>query len=274
LALPQNPPQQPKVAKAEDHHVKEVIAICIDVSGSMKAPFESERTRLEAVKQMFYGFRDRTTVLDNGHQHRLGLISFDNRVYVHSQPTDEFAVFEEVIDDLETKGSTAIFEAIHAACEMLTPWKENYPKADLRVMCLSDGQNNCHRVKAEDALQACFNLGATCDCLLVGNQADAELLRLVQATEGMCFQITGLADGYECLESQAVVSLEARRNGSPKPAFVKRTVEPDYFRSGKKAVIHRGAVRAPAATTQKRKAVSLKAAMKVCLHAYSCMREC
>ena len=46
--------------------MNEVVVVCVDVSGSMRSPFESERTRLEAVKQMFYGFRDQTTSYEHG----------------------------------------------------------------------------------------------------------------------------------------------------------------------------------------------------------------
>ena len=82
-------------AEANDA-VAEVIAICIDVSGSMRTPFESDRNRLEAVKQMFYGFRDQTSGHVNGGQHRLGLVSYDSRTTVHTKPTADFDVFEQV----------------------------------------------------------------------------------------------------------------------------------------------------------------------------------
>lgn len=49
---------------------EECIAICIDRSGSMGAPFSTDRSRMEAVKQMFYAFRDRVESLGvhDGHQ--------------------------------------------------------------------------------------------------------------------------------------------------------------------------------------------------------------
>lgn len=61
--------------------VKELVVLCIDVSASMSTPFDADddvrtvdRTRLEGVKQMLYGFRDQTSNHDNGAQHRLGLL--------------------------------------------------------------------------------------------------------------------------------------------------------------------------------------------------------
>lgn len=216
--------------------ISEIVVLCVDVSGSMQTPFEvdsdprtRDRTRLEGVKQMFYGFRDQTanytaalpTAETSGTSrglHMLGLLSYDHRVTVHTEPTTNYAAFEEVVDDMETSGSTAIYHAIQVACDMLARAAVQHPAADLRVICLSDGQNNCHEVSAETALAALQGIDAVCDCLIVGDQADDALLRVVAATEGEYFSIGGLADAFECLESEAVISLAARRNGAPRPA--------------------------------------------------------
>ena len=43
---------------------------------------------------------------------------------------------------MRTGGSTAIFDAIIEGCDMLKKYAISHPEADLRVICLSDGQNN------------------------------------------------------------------------------------------------------------------------------------
>jgi ubiquitin-protein ligase/Mg-chelatase subunit ChlD len=223
--------------------IDEVCVVCVDVSGSMKAPFESDRDRLQAVKQMFYGFRDQISAYENGSAHRLGLISYDNHVYRHTVPTNNFMVFEDVIDDMECKGSTAIYDAVASACAMLEPWHKSHPQADLRVICLSDGQNNCNQVTAAAALQRLYDIGAVCDCIIVGDRPDRDLLRLVTATKGQSFTITSLAEGYETLESEAVISLRARRHGEPKPAFQVQTVPANFASlAAPSQPLHRGAL--------------------------------
>jgi hypothetical protein len=72
--------------------VMEITVVCIDVSGSMQTPFENGRDRLEAVKQMFYGFRDQTSMHAHGSRHKLGLLSYDTTVQLHTLPTDNFQV--------------------------------------------------------------------------------------------------------------------------------------------------------------------------------------
>ena len=122
-----------------------------------------------------------------------------------------------MIDDLEVRGCTAIYKAIRDACEMLEPWSLSHPNADRRVLCLSDGNNNCHEVQPQAALASLARAGAVCDCLIVGNNCDTELLRLVHATGGKCFTIASISEGFETLESRGVLSLKARREGEPRP---------------------------------------------------------
>ena len=64
------------------------------------------------------------------------------------------AVFEDVIDDMRTGGMTAIYEAIASACSMLATAAAEHPDADLRVICLSDGQNNCDAYL--ESMRACL----------------------------------------------------------------------------------------------------------------------
>lgn len=210
--------------------MKEVIVVCIDVSGSMGAPFESDRNRLEAVKQMFYGFRDATTSYEFGSSHLIGLLSYDQRIHVHSHPTKNLDLFEAVIDNMKTGGSTAIYDAIVEACNLLHPFvnsSETPPLStpDLRVICLSDGQNNASVNLPTAALSALQNIEAVCDCLIVGNSPDHNLLRLCQATGGLSFQINTLSDGYEILESLSVVSLYERRNKEERGVYPKRSLD-------------------------------------------------
>merc|ERR1712072_1288740 len=91
--------------------VQECVAICIDRSGSMGTPFAevtlnvvqgttkssvAERTRMEAVKAMFYAFRDRVESMGQGN-HQLGLIQFDNRVEQLLDVTSRLDRFESIV---------------------------------------------------------------------------------------------------------------------------------------------------------------------------------
>merc|ERR1712232_1293153 len=111
----------PTVLK-ESVPLQECVAICIDRSGSMRAPFNeitlnvvkgetkdsvAQRTRMEAVKAMFYAFRDRVESVGNG-SHQLGLLQFDNHVEQLLDLTPQLDRFEAIVDDMEKRGQTAI----------------------------------------------------------------------------------------------------------------------------------------------------------------------
>merc|ERR1712100_95070 len=74
---------------------------------------------------------------------------------------------------------------------------------------------------------------------------DANLRRIVTATEGECYQISSLGEGFELLEAEGVVSLRARRGGADKPAFKKRETA-DFTSIAEKSMTQGAAVqRAP-----------------------------
>merc|ERR1711975_129266 len=211
------------------------MAICIDRSGSMGTPFKevtlnvvqgttkssvAERTRMEAVKAMFYAFRDRVESMGSG-SHHLGLLQFDNRVEQLLDATPQLDRFESIVDDMEKRGQTAIYSAIIEAVNMLSRHFTPEASTDLRILVLTDGQNNTG-ASAQEALTAANSIGAVVDAIIVGNSPDANLRRIVSATEGECYQINSLGEGFELLEAEGVVSLRARRGGSDKPPFKRR----------------------------------------------------
>eukprot|EP00928_Gymnodinium_smaydae_P048656 TRINITY_DN32554_c0_g1_i1.p1 TRINITY_DN32554_c0_g1~~TRINITY_DN32554_c0_g1_i1.p1 ORF type:complete len:551 (+),score=88.34 TRINITY_DN32554_c0_g1_i1:47-1699(+) len=240
------------------HLVDERIVICIDRSGSMGSPFEevtlnvvekarAQRTRMEAVKAMFYAFRDRVDMLDQT-CHEIGLLQFDNQVDRMLDLTSRLDLFERIVDDMEKRGQTAIYSAIAEAADMLgKAFTEDSP-TDLRILVLTDGQSNTG-AQPEDALAAALRIGAVVDAIIVGNRPDANLRKIVSVTGGECYQINNLGDGFELLESESVVSLKARRGGCDKPPFVRReAVELETVIE--KKVTSSGAVQRPPAPSQ------------------------
>merc|ERR1712232_1273669 len=190
--------------------VQECIAICIDRSGSMGTPSAevtlnvvqgttkssvAQRTRMEAVKAMFYAFRDRVESMGQG-SHQLGLIQFDNRAEQLLDVTPRLDRFESIVDDMEKRGQTAIYSAIIEAVNMLGRHFTTESATDLRVLVLTDGQNNAG-AEAAEALKAVNQIGAVVDAIIVGNTPDANLRRIVNATEGECYQINSLGEGFE-----------------------------------------------------------------------------
>jgi len=111
----------------------------------------------------------------------------------------------------------AILEAVRMLQRQFTAETET----DLRILVLTDGQNNTG-ASPQEALKAANEMGAVVDAIIVGNTPDANLRRIVNATGGECYQIGSLGEGFELLEAEGVVSLRARRGGTDKPPFKMR----------------------------------------------------
>lgn len=239
-AIPPSPP--PEAAKSPKSG--EAIVICIDRSFSMRTPIDemkafgdnaektlARRSRMDAVKQIFYAFRDRVDTLDTSqdtHQsHQLGLIQFDNKIDKMLDLTPALDTFENIVDDIKARGQTAIYSVISCAVDMLRPVFKARPSIDLRVLVLTDGESNVG-VSPKEALLAVNSIGATVDAIIVGDKPDANLRRIVELTGGACFNINSLSEGFQLMESEAVVSMCARRGGTPKPPFVQRKMPADF----------------------------------------------
>merc|ERR1712151_456402 len=204
----------------------------------------AERTRMEAVKAMFYAFRDRVESLGANGSHHLGLIQFDNHVGKMLDLTPQLDLFESIVDDIEPRGQTAIYSSIAEAAQMLESQFSTDSSIDLRILVLTDGQSNTG-IMPEAALQAVNKIGAVVDAIIVGDRPDTNLRKIVTATEGECYQINDLGEGFELLEAEGVVSLRARRGGEEKSAFQVRQI-PDFSAISEKALTRGAAVkRAP-----------------------------
>merc|ERR1719424_2401576 len=150
--------------------------------------------------------------------HHIGLIQFDYQVDRLLDLTPRLDLFESIVDDMEKRGQTAIYSSIIEAVAMLEKQFEKDQSTDLRVLVLTDGQSNIG-APPEEALAAVNRIGAVVDAIIVGDNPDANLRRIVSATEGECYQINNLGEGFELLEAESVVSLLARRGGQEKPPF-------------------------------------------------------
>eukprot|EP00931_Biecheleriopsis_adriatica_P067743 TRINITY_DN41808_c0_g1_i1.p1 TRINITY_DN41808_c0_g1~~TRINITY_DN41808_c0_g1_i1.p1 ORF type:complete len:565 (-),score=114.72 TRINITY_DN41808_c0_g1_i1:209-1840(-) len=260
IESPQAVVNQTCAPSAQPTPLQECVAICIDRSGSMRSPFNeitlnvirgetkdsvAQRTRMEAVKAMFYAFRDRVESLGAQGGHHLGLIQFDNEVSEMLNLTPELDRFESIVDDVEPRGQTAIYSSIVEAARMLEPHFHRDSSIDLRILVLTDGQSNTG-IAPEEALAAVNRIGAVVDAIIVGDRPDANLRKIVTASEGECYQISNLGEGFELLEAEGVASLRARRGGSEKPAYQRREMV-EFGAISEKALTRGTAVqRAPA----------------------------
>merc|ERR1719329_948752 len=90
--------------------------------------------------------------------------------------------FESIVDDMEKRGQTAIYSSIIEAASMLGRHFAADSPTDLRILVLTDGQNN-NGASADEALIAANKIGAVVDAIIVGNSPDTNLRKIVTATQ-------------------------------------------------------------------------------------------
>ncbi len=125
-----------KVWKQNKSGGKPIIAVFVaDVSGSMAGePLNSLKTSLVSGASYI------------GSEHYVGLVSYANDVTVHL-PIEQFdatqkAYFTGEVKNLAEGGSTATYDAVLVALDMLAKKAEEVPDAKLMMFVLSDGEQN------------------------------------------------------------------------------------------------------------------------------------
>jgi len=127
--------QAQKIWKEEKDPMPICAVFVADVSGSMDGePLNKlKRSLMEGQKYI-------------GNDNLVGLISYSDDVHI-DLPISKFdlknrSLFSGAVHDLQTGGSTATFNGIAVALDMLQKEKEKDPNLKLRIFVLSDGETN------------------------------------------------------------------------------------------------------------------------------------
>ncbi len=127
--------QAQKIWKEEKDPMPICAVFVADVSGSMEGePLNKlKRSLMEGQKYI-------------GNDNLVGLISYSDDIHI-DLPISKFdlknrSLFSGAVHDLQTGGSTATFDGIAVALDMLQKEKEKDPNLKLRIFVLSDGETN------------------------------------------------------------------------------------------------------------------------------------
>jgi uncharacterized protein YegL len=191
-----------------------VFKICLGIR-SRSSKKRDTLSRLDVLKQMFDAYVNR--LLAYNFQTHLGLVTFSTKSSVFQKITNAIEQFRHKLNNMNASGDTAIWDSIALAQDQLQEYAKQYPNAKLRIICISDGEDNKSKTRAYSLPSSLFRNGIVVDsfCLGEGNE-NTDLKSISYLTGGYVFQPKSLEEAMAICEMEPVLSLLERPDKSPK----------------------------------------------------------
>ena len=98
----------------------------------------------------------------------------------------DFDKFIQLVDDVEASGSTKLYDSIFRAIENLMEIKKKYPKIILRIIALTDGEDNESSHTPQDLVKEIIENKIIIDSFVV-SESCVGLKTLTHASGGRCY---------------------------------------------------------------------------------------
>ena len=212
---------------------EEAIIVLLDVSWSMDEEYEHGMTRLQAVKQLFHAFANRSMAY-NLHN-VIGLTLFATDIKVHSRVTELFERFKQKVDIVVAEGRTKLYDAIIEGIRQLTEFMGRYPGCRKRIICLTDGEDCLSKKSPLHTARLAMESGVTVDSVLIG-YGNRKMKSISLATGGCCFLPPSLTEALKLFEMEEVLTLASRQCkplcqlDSLDEAFLRRLENPTLYK--------------------------------------------
>eukprot|EP01083_Nonionella_stella_P188348 694066_1 len=202
----------------DDRQPLEAIVVCFDRSYSMQeACFSDEEeeeeamSRLDVVKCYWSAFLNRSKAYD--YANHIGLIVFDSSVETSCHLSPLYERFRKRVEEVEVRGCTALRDAMKEACKQLMEWKlrdhKKRSKCNLRIIALTDGEDNQSSISDVNLTQILLRHGITADAIMIGNH-NHSLHAICSATGGYVFYPLTFRDGLRIFELETFLSMAER----------------------------------------------------------------
>ncbi|KAA8625904.1 VWA-2 multi-domain protein [Pyrenophora tritici-repentis] len=165
-------------------------------------------TRLDVLKQMFDAYINR--VLAYSFQPHIGLVTFNTKTQVAQKITNAVENSRHKLNNLAAYGDTAIWDSVALAQDQIQQHAKQYPNAKLRIICISDGEDNTSLNTVEDVAKRLTRCGIVVDSFCLGNTGNLRLQTLSSLTEGYVFAPKTLDEAMAICELEPVLSLLER----------------------------------------------------------------
>ncbi|XP_041956466.1 uncharacterized protein LOC121715137 isoform X1 [Alosa sapidissima] len=190
---------------------KEAIMVLLDTSSSMSKECYSETKmrKLDAVKQLFYAFANRSMAYD--FPHLISLVTFGTGVKIMHRFTENLEKFKEHVQSLQADGCTPLYDALAKSASELSKIRATFPECRLRVICLTDGNDEGSNSTAVSVVNKLLSNSIVVDGILVGEVVNNVLHGISNVTGGCCFKPDTSKMALKLFEMETVLSLESRK---------------------------------------------------------------
>ncbi|OAL43298.1 vWA-like protein, partial [Pyrenochaeta sp. DS3sAY3a] len=177
---------------------QEAIVICFDLSWSMNEALGSawvgspnSLTKLTESKQVFENSLGRMV----GYQFLktfIGVVTFSSRdkigVVRELSRINRQDSFQELAKGFECNGMTELYDGIRMAKDKLVEFKANNPQAKLRIIVLTDGEDNDSTSKPAQVCRELYDAEIVLDSVIIGSSRTDELFKISKHTGGYAFK--------------------------------------------------------------------------------------
>jgi len=197
--------------------VEQLVMICFDKSGSMdstEAFGNVSEKRINVSKQYLSSFANQCYGYKSNSV--FGLIKFDSSIDYISELSPYVPDFEKGLDSVDASGGTVLFKTLDFARKKLVACKDKYPKAKLRILVISDGEDNDS--SAAKVCQELINDSIIVDSCVVckaDNTGYQRLKSICYLTGGISIKPTNPEEGIKLFTQEAFMSIGSRIIGSP-----------------------------------------------------------
>ena len=185
-----------------------VFKLCLGAPPRSGKSRDNTLSRLDVLKQMFDAFINR--VLAYNFQTHVGLVTFGTKASVSQSITHAVENFRHKLNNMTAAGDTAIWDSLALAQDQLQHYAKKYPKAKLRIICISDGEDNKSKHTARGLASDLSYGNIVVDSVCLGDAENDELKTLSYLTGGYTFEPKNLEEAMAICEMEPVLSLLER----------------------------------------------------------------
>ena len=181
-------------------------------------------SRLDVLKQMFDAYVNR--LLAYSFQTHLGLVTFSDKSSVSQKITHAVENFRHKLNHTTAAGDTAIWDSIALAQDQLQEYAKQFPDAKLRIICISDGEDNRSKNSAHALPSSLIRHNIVVDSFCLGAGSENTHLKIISfLTGGYVFHPKSLEEAMAIYEMEPVLSLSERPDRSKDSGYLRNYLE-------------------------------------------------